>query len=191
MKTSTTSIGPLIRQHRKAERLSLRELADKTGLSASFLSQVETSKCQLSVQSLQQIAAVLKVPIHQLLYGADEQESQGEEQQKEIFFVSGGNCPSIFLPERNVISQLRTPNLGRGLEVLCSTGYRSSGNTARTLHVQKQEVIYLISGQVRIVIEEREHLLREGDSLYFRDLELQVFECLSETATWLSIISHH
>lgn len=191
--SNSVEIGALIRKHRENSHISLRELARRTSLSASFLSQVETGKCKLSIASLQLIADVLEVPIHQLLYGIQPalDSRLPEERQQEVFFVTDNNCPTIRLPDRNMISQLRTPNLGRGLEVLCSTGYKTSGNTAKTLNILKREVIYLLSGCVRIVVDEQEYVLKEGDSLYFSALELQVFECISDRASWLSIIAHN
>lgn len=187
-KEERTSLGPLIRKHRLKRSLSLRELAVRCGVTASFLSQVENSKCQISVNSLRDVATALEVPIHSLLYGED-QDTKQDPGNKEIFFVSQDSSPTIHLPERNILSQLRTPNLGEGLEVLYSKGYRSSGNTARRLNISKQEVIFITSGQVRVILEQKEYILQAHDSIYFRDLELEVFECISEEASWLSIIA--
>lgn len=50
-----------IRQLRTQQNMTLKELSDKTGLSISFLSQVERGNSSLAITSLQKIAEVLNV----------------------------------------------------------------------------------------------------------------------------------
>ncbi|WP_221039360.1 helix-turn-helix transcriptional regulator [Gelria sp. Kuro-4] len=54
-------VGKRLRQLRTQQGLSLRALAQKSGLSRSFICDVEHGKCGLSVASLRVLARVLGV----------------------------------------------------------------------------------------------------------------------------------
>ena len=61
------NVGSLIRRERERQRLSLRELARRVGVSASMLSQVETGRTRPSVSTIYSIAAELGLSIDALL----------------------------------------------------------------------------------------------------------------------------
>lgn len=56
-------IAEKIRNLRKEKNLTLKDLGEKTGLSISFLSQVENNSSSLAITSLKKIADALNVPI--------------------------------------------------------------------------------------------------------------------------------
>ena len=60
-------IGFRVKLQREKNEMSLRELAKKVGLSASFLSQVEGEKVFPSLQSLKKIADALHTTIGELI----------------------------------------------------------------------------------------------------------------------------
>jgi transcriptional regulator with XRE-family HTH domain len=57
------SLGNRLRELRRQQALSLRALAEKSGLSANTLSLIENGKTSPSVATLQQIALALNIPI--------------------------------------------------------------------------------------------------------------------------------
>jgi transcriptional regulator with XRE-family HTH domain len=61
-------IGDRLRAERQARNLSLRDLADRLGVSASLISQIETGRARPSVSTLYAIAAELAVSIDELLF---------------------------------------------------------------------------------------------------------------------------
>jgi len=63
--------GDRLRSRREASGMSLRELARSAGLSASFLSQIERSQAEPSVQSLRRLSEALDVDITTLLGAPD------------------------------------------------------------------------------------------------------------------------
>src|SRR5256714_5678911 len=60
-------IGPRIRALREAEDLSLRDLAERSGVSAPMLSQVERGETSPTLQIASRIAAGLELRLSQLL----------------------------------------------------------------------------------------------------------------------------
>lgn len=64
-------IGARLREVRILRGMSLRNLARKVGVSASFISQVEQNKCQPSLDTLQRVSEALEVTINYLLEPED------------------------------------------------------------------------------------------------------------------------
>src|ERR1700752_2207841 len=63
---SVESLGDYLRELRVANRLSLRHLADQTGVSNPYLSQIERGLRRPSAEVLQQLAKALRVSAEQL-----------------------------------------------------------------------------------------------------------------------------
>ncbi|ETP70484.1 hypothetical protein G159_01670 [Planococcus glaciei CHR43] len=57
----TSSIGFTLKDLRKKRKMTLKELADETGVSISFLSQVERGKSSVTLESLRKISDALNV----------------------------------------------------------------------------------------------------------------------------------
>ena len=62
-----TAMGPRVKALRDAERLSLRDLALRSGVSAPMLSQVERGETSPTLQTAARIAAGLQLKLSQLL----------------------------------------------------------------------------------------------------------------------------
>ena len=60
------SIGRFIREGRTSQNLTLKQLARRTGLSVSLLSQIERAESSASISSLYRIASALKVRMSDL-----------------------------------------------------------------------------------------------------------------------------
>ncbi len=65
--TDTSALGPRVRALREAEGLSLRDLAERSGVSAPMLSQVERGETSPTVSVAERIAAGLDLRLSQLL----------------------------------------------------------------------------------------------------------------------------
>src|SRR5688572_33407883 len=68
---SEASLGPSVRRLREAQQLSLRTLAERTGFSASFLSQVENGQASPSISSMERIATALGVSLGEFFQTAE------------------------------------------------------------------------------------------------------------------------
>ena len=53
-----------IREFRKRRNLTIKELSSLSGMSISYISQVERGEIDPSLSSLRKIAAVFQVPVH-------------------------------------------------------------------------------------------------------------------------------
>ena len=172
-------VGARIRLRRKERGLSLRDLAAKTDLTASFLSLVERGHNTPSLDSLHRIAAALDVPLFYF--------SQTDGQNP---VVRRDERIKITFPPEGLTCELLVPNLRSHLEVFISRVDASAGNIARPTKHASDECIYLIEGQLKVCLQETEYLLEAGDSIYFIGITLQEICAVGdEQAVFLAAIT--
>jgi transcriptional regulator with XRE-family HTH domain len=152
-------IGPQLKTARQRLRLSLRALGEKTGFSASFLSQVELGQVSPSLSSLAQIAQSLDVKLSDLV--ADPSTSSGpvvrRRQQKGVRSQWSRATIQSLLPaaaEERIAAMLVTLEPG--------------GRSGKTplIHVGK-EFAFCVRGKVALTIDGENHSLGPGDSVFY------------------------
>jgi transcriptional regulator with XRE-family HTH domain/quercetin dioxygenase-like cupin family protein len=123
--------GMKIRQERLKRKLTLEQLSGRTGLSKSFLSQVERNLAQPSVTSLKNIAHELGISIvyfltdnnmDQTLWGyhrSIEKPGNGvTKYSRDIKVVRADKRKGVTMPGCDVLYEVLTPDLNRQLEVM-------------------------------------------------------------------------
>lgn len=60
----TMNIGETLKEARKERKLKLKDLSARTGITVSFLSDMENNKKQPSLETLQKIADALNLPVY-------------------------------------------------------------------------------------------------------------------------------
>jgi transcriptional regulator with XRE-family HTH domain len=65
---NTAELGSAIRRRREQQRMSLRDLADQTGVSASTLSRIENGTGKPDADNIARLAAWLDMPIQRVLH---------------------------------------------------------------------------------------------------------------------------
>jgi transcriptional regulator with XRE-family HTH domain len=180
------NIGLRIKQRRQELGLSLRKLAERANVSASFLSQVERGESSASLDSLRRIAESLDLPMMHLVF--DEKKDAGE---KLVFMLRAGYRPKLNLRDNRVSYEMLTPDLDRGMEVILGRLSPGSENVARPLKVPTEECVYVLSGCLTIGLGPEEFVLCPGDSVYFEGVPLHKLACAShdQDAIWISIIT--
>lgn len=149
-------IGPKIKAFRQDLNLTIPQLAEITGLSRGFISQVENDKVSLSLESLQKFATALKVPVKNFF----------TDQPFPPELVPKKARPRITYGDEPEIEILSTP-FGRQLQVLMVVlppGYQA-GNCAHT-H-EGEEWITVLTGKVQVIQGSFSAILEEGDSLHW------------------------
>src|SRR4030095_14939114 len=68
-------IGSLVRTRRTSMGWTLKEIAERSGVSSRFLSDLETGKGNISVARLADVARALDVPLVSLMPSEDKQQS--------------------------------------------------------------------------------------------------------------------
>ncbi len=187
-----------LRQVREAKGLSLRDLAEKVNLSSSFLSQVELGKSSLSVRSLLAIAEALDMTLADLCL---DKEDEGEA-AADASAAPRGALPDrspvvradqrakLLLSSPDLMYELLVPSLGRKLISILGRLAPGTGNIARRLPEPTEETLFVLSGALRVGLDQGEYVLHAGDSMYIDGPQLQLMECASdEEVVWISSLT--
>ena len=95
----SSTIGTVLKTLRKEKKMTLKELAEKTSVSISFLSQVENGKSSVTLESLRKIADALQV--NPAVFFPEDPSNDNLEVIKQQFFyqdLSNGIQDSTFSP---------------------------------------------------------------------------------------------
>lgn len=178
------SFGEQIRARRKELGFSLEELAQRTGLTASFLSLVERDMSNPSLESLRHIAEALGVPP----FYFSQENSGAAAMQNPV--VRATERIKVTFPPGDVTSELLVPNLRNKLEVFISHVKPSAGNIARPPQMDTEECLLVLEGKVRVVLHDQEYILAAGDSIYIHGFALREISAIGEAeAVFLSAIT--
>lgn len=155
---ATEQVGQRLRILRKARNLSIRSLADRSGLSVNTLSLIENGKTSPSVSTLHQLAQTLNVSITAFF--------ENEHQTKKVVYQKAGERQQI------VFSQGHMEKLNEGMPGLGSEPFvtklepeASSGETP--IVYAGREFIYCLEGHITYTVDGDAYPLAPGDSLIF------------------------
>jgi len=174
-------VGERLRLIRTARRCTLREVAERAGLSESFLSQVERGRASASVASLRRIADGLGVSM------ADLFEPSGPPQPKVLRRADRPTLAFGLLGRK----MLLTPRPLQHLEVFAGE-LDPGGSTGaeQYAHGNSEELFVVARGRVRLELGDEVHDLEEGDSIrYWSSTPHRVTNADDEVAEVLWIIS--
>lgn len=150
-------IGEKIRGKRTQRGYSLRQLADSTGFTPSFLSQVERGLAMPSIMSLRKLAEALEVPIFYFLI------DDGEERR----VVRKNDRKVLNFPESHLTFELLTPGLNHKIEMITARLEPGAATCDRKLSHPGEECVLVVEGTMQIEIDEDIYILEEGDSIYY------------------------
>jgi transcriptional regulator with XRE-family HTH domain len=153
-------IGINIKARREESSMTLRDMADKLGVSASFLSQVETGKASPSLSTLKKISGILQTTVGELI---------GEN-------VVAPAHPVIRSGERQSIKNigdgidiylLSSPDSNNQMEPLLFRLNENADSGETSIRHFGQEFIIVIKGSMEINLNDNKYMLNKGDSIYF------------------------
>ncbi|MCJ7824787.1 MAG: helix-turn-helix domain-containing protein [Anaerolineales bacterium] len=156
-------IGERIRQRRKELGLTLRELGSQTGLTASFLSQVENNQTSPSIASLQRIAVALRVPIFHFL----------ETKLEPEMVIRRKERLQLDLPKAAISYELLTTDLSHDLGAYLIRMKPGGRHQAQKLLRQTEEVIFILEGELEITLGEKKYHLQPGDSVHYKGEQIR------------------
>ncbi len=177
------TLGMRIKNLRKEKKYTLKQLAEESGLSIGFLSQLERGMCSVAVDSLAKIASILDVSLASFFTEASADsndpvshcvETHWNSVSPEIAQAILSKAPGDFdiLPR---IFQLMPAAAG---EEWPGPIHRHEG----------EEFIYVLEGVVTVYYYEREYTLYPGDSIQIHSNEPHNWVNLTnQTARLLSV----
>ena len=150
------NIGPMIRRHRKEQKLTLKAVAAKAGISEGFLSQVENNVNSPSVDTLFKICNAIDVNAGDLL-------NQAENQQK-LNIIRKTDLDDVELPRAGFVTRRFVPPEHRAV-IDCAAIIIAPG---KSLPIRKnlktgQEMLCILEGTLDLTHGDQTVSLERGD----------------------------
>lgn len=155
-------LGDQIRSIRKSQEITLKELAEKTGLSIGYISQIERNLTDPSLSTLRKISGALGVPTYQFL--GDEPHGSLTIHRDEMIQLSQ--------PNSNVRYQIMSPMptgefVPQSLVARFELAPRSVDGELPVIH-PSEEIVLLERGAVDVIIDGKPVHLEAGDTALIR-----------------------
>lgn len=151
------AIGSKIRALRQRLKLTLDEAASAAGISKPFLSQVERGHATPSITSLTGIAKALGVTMQYFVETPSEARSVCRSEALQYFSFANSND-----------SFARLTNLTEGRKLDAMLVRLPAGSKSNEVTTQAgEEFLYVMSGQVSLILEEQTFVLNAGDTAHY------------------------
>ena len=151
-------VGHKIREVRNRKGLSLRALADRSGLNINTLSLVENGKSSPSVSTLQQLALALDVPIVTFF--------ESDPVEKQIVFTPSNQRPGVSFGS-TIMENLGEDLSGSAVQPFVVTLQSGKGSGDQPIVHTGHEFVYCLEGAIHYRIQGEDYYLQTGDSLVF------------------------
>ncbi|MFJ3762665.1 helix-turn-helix domain-containing protein [Streptomyces sp. NPDC090080] len=150
-------IGKQLRELRRQNNLSLRALAEQSGLSPTLISQIERGVTNPSLNTLRRLAEILGEPVANLL---------DDSTTPRVVLSRPGDRYTITAPGGLIHYEQLTPNNARTklLRAVMAPGDVSSteGRSHSSL-----ECVYVLRGELAVQVGVAEHLVVAGEAITF------------------------
>lgn len=156
-------LGQKVRELRQKNEKTLNNMSEITGLTASYLSQLERDMIEPSLSSLRKIAKALGVPIYTFL---------DEEPEKQVV-IRKDQRKKLDLPNSSITYEFLTP-MGHDrdsidtLEVIYYELDPDSWSSDDFIIHEADECIFVLEGTMNIYLGEDHYVIEKGDSIMIR-----------------------
>lgn len=149
-------VGDKIKAVRKAQGITLEQLALSSGVNKGSISRIENNESSPTVATLVSICEALSLQIGSLF------------EEPDIQLVHFDQAPHINLGGRNLQELLLTPRTEESVQIIRSilAPDSDSGEGLYTIN-SETEVLHVLSGEVTVEFRDKEFTLKERDTLTF------------------------
>jgi transcriptional regulator with XRE-family HTH domain len=151
-------VGTRLRMLRTGAGLSIRALAEMSGLNVNTLSLIENGKTSPSVSTLQQLAQGLGVPVTEFF--------MMEQGDKTVVYQKNKGRPKALF-EHGTMEDLGAGMSRFGAEPLIVTLEAKADSGVDPIVHTGREFVYCLDGRVEYLVDSEAYLLEPGDSLLF------------------------
>ncbi|PKM80018.1 MAG: XRE family transcriptional regulator [Firmicutes bacterium HGW-Firmicutes-14] len=161
-----TDIGKKLKKLREKKKMTLDELAQQSGVTSSYISQVERALINPSIAKLSAMAKGLGISLGELFNNGSTTESRSNHNPLNVQIVRKDMRKSFSLPKSNTEYFLLSPDLKRKIEFVLTVAppFSSSGED---IYHEGEEACFILKGTMLLIIESQQYVLNEGDSVYF------------------------
>jgi transcriptional regulator with XRE-family HTH domain len=152
------NVGGRLRSLRECRNLTIRCLAERSGLAINTLSLIENGKSSPSVTTLQQLAVALDVPITAFF--------ECDEPQRNIAYIKSSQGPRATF-DHGVLEDLGAGSVIQAVEPFIVTLDPNAASGPQEIVHTGYEFVFCLEGRIAYNIEGHTYLLEPGDSLLF------------------------
>ncbi len=177
-------LGLRIKTLRKARRLTLVEIAAKTGIDQATLSRIENGKMSGTIKSHMKIADVLGVPLPELYEKVMEQINETKEKiaKRKLEVLSRSTGVTAELLATGTLHRKMVPTLVR-LAPKAKTGQEH-------FPANVERFIFVLEGSIEAILGDERRVLNAGQTLYFNaSLPHQFNNVLKSESQLISVVS--
>ncbi len=151
-------IGNKIKQLRVMYGLTQEELADRCELSKGFISMVENDLTSPSISTMQDLLEVLGMSISEFFESIEDYENEKVVYKKNDYYVNTQDSCTIeyLIPDAQVKEM-------EPLKVIINPG----GSSEEILPHEGDMFGYVLSGRIKLKLDNKEYELKSGDSFYY------------------------
>jgi transcriptional regulator with XRE-family HTH domain len=153
------NVGHRLRELRSSQGLSIRSLAEMSGLNFNTLSLIENEKSSPIVSTLQQLARALQVPITVFFETVSE--------RQDVIYQRAGQRPRANFAHGSLEDMGHGLALGDGIPLLITLEPGAGSGPDSIVHTG-QEFVYCLEGCMTYTVAGQEYILDAGDSLIFQ-----------------------
>ena len=169
-----------IKDLRNSKNLTLKDLSEKTGLSISFLSQVERGSSSLAITSLKKIADALETPINYFFESYENFSFMVKHEEQKSYHIEGSKIEYINLSGKFS---------GKSLEPMFVT-YKKGYMKGDAFSHPGEEFYFVLEGAGIFTIGDEEFAVKVGDSIHFpSSIRHKVYNPNDEELKMLSVIT--
>ncbi len=158
-------IGSRAREIRKATGMTLKGLAQATGLSAPLLSRIENGQVMPSVLTLQEIALALQVEIEHFFKQDNERQSVISRQgTRRLLGTRRGKKQSVSYEVEPLAEGVENRFMEPAIVTLRG---KEDGEDVPLVSHEGQEFMYVLEGRIHLTLGATSYLLKKGDAAYW------------------------
>ncbi len=150
-------LGRKIRDLRLRRGMTVQQLADATGLSKGFISQVENSRTSPSLTTLQQMASALKTSVAYLVV----------EEEQVPCVVRATERPTVQVGGNTSRVEVLSAQPKRNLELILAELPPGRTAAGKRHYHHGEECILVIDGKVKLTFGSTVEILERGDSCHY------------------------
>lgn len=156
--THQIDVGRSLRRLREGHDLSIRALAEKSGLAVNTLSLIENGKTSPSVSTLQALAVALAVPITAFF--------ETDAPRLQVVHLKAGARPQVAFAH-GTLEDVGAGLAERTVEPFVVTLEPGAGSGPYPIVHTGHEFVFCLEGGIAYSVDEQTYLLDPGDSLLF------------------------
>jgi transcriptional regulator with XRE-family HTH domain len=156
------SVGPKIRRLRQQKGLSLKQLAERSGVSAAAIHKIERNNMVPTIATLMRLAGALNRSVAYFV-------SEEEDQDRAAVLVRASARRPVFTSKKGLsLEGISGPYGWFFVAAAVATVEPGASSGARPMEHVGEELVYALDGALVFEVDAERFELRRGDALHFR-----------------------